>query len=133
MLFYLSFLKGKGGGCPVIWSLLVHLAGKLKAGRSKKIYVFAYEFDNPTNFLPGIEVIGDSFQPFLFKVWHCLPHMPRHWENTFRGIVKCRANSATTAIIAVREVKPFEVGRERVMLREENNILSNPVSGKETN
>ncbi|GBO15288.1 hypothetical protein AVEN_93639-1 [Araneus ventricosus] len=55
--------------------------------------------------------------------------MPRHCVNTLRGIVKCRANSTTTAIIAVRQVKPFEVGRERAMLREENNILSNPVSG----
>ncbi|GBO37524.1 hypothetical protein AVEN_32171-1 [Araneus ventricosus] len=133
MLIYLSFLKGKGGGCPVIWNLLVHLAGKLKTGRPERIYVFAYEFDKPTNFLPRDEVIGDSFQPFLFEVWHWPPHMPRHWENTFLGIVKCRANSATTAIIAIREVKHFEKGRERAMLREEDNILSNPVSGKETN
>ncbi|GBN14273.1 hypothetical protein AVEN_266721-1 [Araneus ventricosus] len=52
--------------------------------------------------------------------------MPRHCVNTLRGIVKCRANSTTTAIIAVRQVKPFEVGREKSMLREEDNILSNP-------
>ncbi|GBL57102.1 hypothetical protein AVEN_89871-1 [Araneus ventricosus] len=57
--------------------------------------------------------------------------MPRQCINTLRGIVKCRANSTTTAIIAVRQVKPFEVGRERSMLREEDNILSNPVSGTE--
>ncbi|GBN85031.1 hypothetical protein AVEN_273891-1 [Araneus ventricosus] len=45
---------------------------------------------------------------------HWLPHMPRHCENTFRGIVKCRANSTATAIIAVREVKTFQAGRERI-------------------
>ncbi|GBM30813.1 hypothetical protein AVEN_52607-1 [Araneus ventricosus] len=59
--------------------------------------------------------------------------MPRHCINTLRGIGKCLANSTTTAIITVRQVKPFEVGRERSMLREEDNILSNPVSGMETN
>ncbi|GBN29208.1 hypothetical protein AVEN_88097-1 [Araneus ventricosus] len=83
-------------------------------------------------FLPGDEVIGDSFQPFLFEVWRGLPHMPGHCVNALRGIEKCRANSTTTAIIAVREVKPFEVGRERALLREDN-ILSNPVSGTGTN
>ncbi|GBL95908.1 hypothetical protein AVEN_227141-1 [Araneus ventricosus] len=86
--------------------------------------------------MPGDEVIGDSFRPFLFEVWHWLPHMPRHCENTLRGTVKCRAISATTAIImiiiTVRQVKPFEVGKERTMLREEDNILSNPVSGAES-
>ncbi|GBN67193.1 hypothetical protein AVEN_122391-1 [Araneus ventricosus] len=94
---------------------------------------FADEFDNPTNFLPGDEVIGDPFQLFLFEVWRWLPRMPRHCRNALRGIVKCRANSTTTAIIAVRQVKTFEVGRNRSMLREEDNILSNPVSGTETN
>ncbi|GBN88161.1 hypothetical protein AVEN_248121-1 [Araneus ventricosus] len=90
----------------------------------------------------GDEVIGDSFQPFLFQVWHWLPHMPRHCVNTLRGIVKYRANSTTTAIIAVGgitafvasnpitpfiqdsiavgQMKPFEVGRERALLREVN-------------
>ncbi|GBN34200.1 hypothetical protein AVEN_25464-1 [Araneus ventricosus] len=82
--------------------------------------------------MPGDEVIGDPFQPFLFEVWSWLPHILRHCINTLRGIVKCRANSTTTAIIAVRQVKPFEVGRERSMLREEDNILSNPVSRTET-
>ncbi|GBM48279.1 hypothetical protein AVEN_98029-1 [Araneus ventricosus] len=53
--------------------------------------------------------------------------MPRHCVNTLRGIVKCRANSTTTAKIAVRHVKRFELDRERPMLREEDNILSNPV------
>ncbi|GBM29909.1 hypothetical protein AVEN_132987-1, partial [Araneus ventricosus] len=100
------------GECPVI----------------EKISVFANEFDYPTNFLPGDEVIGYPFQPFLFEVWCWLPHMPRHCVNTLRGIVKCLANSTTTAIIAVRQVKPLEVGRERSMLREEDNILSNPFS-----
>ncbi|GBN10152.1 hypothetical protein AVEN_77548-1 [Araneus ventricosus] len=71
--------------------------------------------------MPGDEVIGDSFQPFLFEVWRWLPHMPRHCVNTLRGIVKCRANSTTATKIAVRQVKPFEVGRERSMLREEDN------------
>ncbi|GBO31462.1 hypothetical protein AVEN_160837-1 [Araneus ventricosus] len=83
--------------------------------------------------MPGDEAIGGSFQPFLFEVWHLLPHMPKHCENTLRGIVKCHANSTTTALIAVRQVKPFEVGRERAMLRDEDNILSNPNSGTETN
>ncbi|GBN74649.1 hypothetical protein AVEN_194712-1 [Araneus ventricosus] len=55
--------------------------------------------------------------------------MSRHCVDTLGGIVKCRANSTTTAMIAVRQVKPFEEGRERSMLREEDNILSNPVSG----
>ncbi|GBO28106.1 hypothetical protein AVEN_175661-1 [Araneus ventricosus] len=59
--------------------------------------------------------------------------MPRHCLNTLRGIVKCRADSTTTAVIAVRQVKPFEVDRERSMLREEDNTVSNPVSGTETN
>ncbi|GBM86352.1 hypothetical protein AVEN_64232-1 [Araneus ventricosus] len=73
------------------------------------------EFDYPTNFLPGDGIIGDSFQPFLFEVW-CLPHrMPRHCEATFRGIVKCHAISTTTVLVAVREVKPFELSRERSM------------------
>ncbi|GBL93351.1 hypothetical protein AVEN_219477-1 [Araneus ventricosus] len=71
------------------------------------------------NFMPGDKVIGDPFQPFLFEVWRWLPHMPRQCINALRGIVKCRANSTTTAVIAVRQVKPFEVGRERSMLREE--------------
>ncbi|GBO29630.1 hypothetical protein AVEN_49088-1 [Araneus ventricosus] len=62
-----------------------------------------------------------------------LPHMPKHCVNTLRGIGKCRANSTTAAKIAVRQVKPFDIGRERSMLKEEDNILSNPVSGKETN
>ncbi|GBN02280.1 hypothetical protein AVEN_238162-1 [Araneus ventricosus] len=84
------------------------------------------------NFMSGDEVIGESFQLFWFEVFW-LPHMPRHYVNTLLGIVKCRANSTTTAIIAVRQVKPFEVGRERAMLREEDNILSNPVNGTETN
>ncbi|GBM93264.1 hypothetical protein AVEN_168034-1 [Araneus ventricosus] len=83
--------------------------------------------------MPGDEVIGDPFQSFLFEVWRWLPHMPRHCIDTLRHIVKCRANSTTTAIIAVRQVKPFEVGRKRSMLREEDNILSNPVRGTETN
>ncbi|GBO43038.1 hypothetical protein AVEN_99885-1 [Araneus ventricosus] len=95
--------------------------------------VFANEFDNPTNFMPVDEFIGNPFQPFLFEVWRWLPHMPSHCINTLRGIVKCRTNSTTTAIIVVRQVKPSEVGRERSMLREEDNILSNPVSGTETN
>ncbi|GBM72601.1 hypothetical protein AVEN_107151-1 [Araneus ventricosus] len=80
--------------------------------------------------MPGDEVIGDSFQPSLFEVWHWLPHMPRHCENKLRVIVKCRANSTTTAMIAVRQVKRLEVGRERTMLRDD--IVSNTVSGKET-
>ncbi|GBM78455.1 hypothetical protein AVEN_119221-1 [Araneus ventricosus] len=105
----------------------------LKAREAEKISVFANEFDNPKNFMPGDEVIGDPFQPFLFEVWRWLPHMPRHCIDALRGIVKCRANSTTTAIIAVRQVKSFEVDRERSMLREEDNILSNPVSGTETN
>ncbi|GBN72804.1 hypothetical protein AVEN_141592-1 [Araneus ventricosus] len=94
-----------GEECLVIWSLLVELAGKLKARRLKEIFVFTYEFHCPTNFLPGDEIIGDSFQSFLFEVWRWLPHMPRHCEGTLRGIVKCRASSTTTALIAVREVK----------------------------
>ncbi|GBM89829.1 hypothetical protein AVEN_11129-1 [Araneus ventricosus] len=80
--------------------------------------------------MPGDEVIGDSFQPFLFEVWDWLPHMPRHSEGTLRGIVKCRASSTTTALIATRGVKLFEVGRKRAMFREEDNILSNPVVGR---
>ncbi|GBN17457.1 hypothetical protein AVEN_7113-1 [Araneus ventricosus] len=59
------------------------------------------------NFLPGDEVTGDPFQPFLFEVCRWLPHMPRHCINTLRGIGKCRANSTTTAIIAVRKVIPL--------------------------
>ncbi|GBM96737.1 hypothetical protein AVEN_91804-1 [Araneus ventricosus] len=79
--------------------------------------------------MPGDEVIDDFFQPFLFEVWRWFPHIPIPCVGTLRGIVKYPANSATTAMIAVREVKTFEVGRERAMLRKEDNILSNPVSG----
>ncbi|GBN26235.1 hypothetical protein AVEN_270361-1 [Araneus ventricosus] len=61
------------------------------------------------NFMLGDEVIGDSFQPFLFEVWHWLPHTQRRCEDTLRGIMKCRASSTTAALIAVREVTPFEV------------------------
>ncbi|GBN26242.1 hypothetical protein AVEN_270367-1 [Araneus ventricosus] len=53
--------------------------------------------------MPGDEVVGASFQPFLLEVWHWLPHMPRRCEDTLRGIVKCRARSRTAALIAVRE------------------------------
>ncbi|GBO27429.1 hypothetical protein AVEN_272136-1 [Araneus ventricosus] len=67
--------------------------------------------------MPGDEVIGDSLSHSC-SVWRWLPHMPRHCANTLRGIVKCRANSTTAAKIAVRQVKPFEVGRERAMLRD---------------
>ncbi|GBL80500.1 hypothetical protein AVEN_225206-1 [Araneus ventricosus] len=58
--------------------------------------------------------------------------MPKHCEGTFRGIMKSRASSTTTALVAVRQVKTFEVGRERAMFRQEDNIFSNPVSGTET-
>ncbi|GBN40747.1 hypothetical protein AVEN_185572-1 [Araneus ventricosus] len=81
--------------------------------------------------MPGDEFAGDSFQPLLSEVRRWLPHMPRYCENTLRGIEKWRADSTTTAIIAVRQVKPLEVGREMAMLREEDNIPSNPVSGTE--
>ncbi|GBN57369.1 hypothetical protein AVEN_222889-1 [Araneus ventricosus] len=84
-------------------------SSRWKVEGSEKISVFAYEFDNTTTFMPGDEVIGDSFQPFLFEVRHWPPHMPRHCENTLRGVVKCRANSTTTAIIAVREESSTEV------------------------
>ncbi|GBN92546.1 hypothetical protein AVEN_213218-1 [Araneus ventricosus] len=50
--------------------------------------------------------------------------MPRHCIDTLRGIMKCRANSTTTAIIAVRQVKPFEVSRERAMYREEDSTTT---------
>ncbi|GBL73854.1 hypothetical protein AVEN_183340-1 [Araneus ventricosus] len=42
--------------------------------------------------------------------------MPRYYIDTLRGIAKCRANYTTTAVIVVRQVKSFEVGRERSML-----------------
>ncbi|GBM45350.1 hypothetical protein AVEN_172969-1 [Araneus ventricosus] len=54
--------------------------------------------------------------------------MPGQCERTLRDIVKYRARTTTTALNSVREVKPFEVGRERTMFREEDHILSNPVS-----
>ncbi|GBO22669.1 hypothetical protein AVEN_193646-1 [Araneus ventricosus] len=87
-----------------------------RLGWSEEISIFAYEFDDSTNLMPGDEVIGDSFQPFLFDVWRWFPNMPRHCEGTLRGIVKCGANSSTSAMIAVREVQPFEVGRERAYI-----------------
>ncbi|GBN58360.1 hypothetical protein AVEN_114125-1 [Araneus ventricosus] len=65
------------------------------------------------NFMPGDEVIGDSFQPFLFEVWRWLRHRPRHCEGTLHGIVKCRANSATTAMIASSEVLSNFIGEIR--------------------
>ncbi|GBM06612.1 hypothetical protein AVEN_220046-1 [Araneus ventricosus] len=100
---------------------------------SEDISFFTDEFHYPVSFLPEDVVIDYSFQPFLFQVWSWLPHMPRDCEGTLRGIVRCRAGSTTTALIAVREVKPFEVGRERAMFREEENIFSNPISGIKTN
>ncbi|GBN94238.1 hypothetical protein AVEN_226813-1 [Araneus ventricosus] len=75
--------------------------------------------------MTGDEVIDDSFQPFWFEVCYWLPHMPRHCENTLRGIVKCSANSTTPAIIAVRQVKPFEVGRENAVPEEFSSGLYN--------
>ncbi|GBN71497.1 hypothetical protein AVEN_33693-1 [Araneus ventricosus] len=63
-----SFLRVQGGG---VSGNLDHVGG---LGKLEKIS--DYEFDNPTNFMPGDEVIGDSFQPFLFEVWNWLPHMP---------------------------------------------------------
>ncbi|GBO04018.1 hypothetical protein AVEN_102649-1 [Araneus ventricosus] len=81
-------------------------------------------------FLPLDEVMCDSFKPFVFEVWRWPLHMPRHCINTLRSTVKCRANSTTTALIVVREVKRFEVGIERFMFRKEDDILSNPESGK---
>ncbi|GBM17743.1 hypothetical protein AVEN_56052-1 [Araneus ventricosus] len=79
------------------------------------------------NFLPGDEIIGDTFQQLLFEVWCWFPHKPRHSKGAFRGIVKCRSCTTKTVLIAVREVEFFEVGRERAIFREEDNILSNPV------
>ncbi|GBO11705.1 hypothetical protein AVEN_242955-1 [Araneus ventricosus] len=99
----------------------------------EEISVFTDEFNYLTNFMPGDEVTTDSFQPFLLEVWHWLPHMPRHYEGTLCGTVKCRASSTTAALIAFREVKPFEVGRKIAMFRERDNIISNPVSGMEAN
>ncbi|GBN76623.1 hypothetical protein AVEN_154207-1 [Araneus ventricosus] len=88
-------------------------------------------FHYPKNFLPGDEVIFDASQSFLFEVvWHWILHIPRHWEGTVHGIV--RARSTTIALIAVREMKPFEVGRGRSMFREDK-ALSNQVSGTKTN
>ncbi|GBM91638.1 hypothetical protein AVEN_144675-1, partial [Araneus ventricosus] len=42
-------------------------------------------------------------------------------------------STTTTTIIAVREMELFELGRDRTMFREDNNILSNPAGGKKTN
>ncbi|GBN78087.1 hypothetical protein AVEN_55802-1 [Araneus ventricosus] len=80
-----------------------------------------------------LETIGESFQPFLFDVWRWLSHMSRCCQGTLCGIAKCRASSTTTAIIAVEQVKPIEVGRERPMFREKESIFSNPLRGIETN
>ncbi|GBO41694.1 hypothetical protein AVEN_169628-1 [Araneus ventricosus] len=82
--------------------------------------------------MPGGEVIGDSFDTFLFEVWRWLPHILRHREDALLGIVRCRTSSTTTALIGVREVKYFEVGMERDMSREKNYIISNTVTGTET-
>ncbi|GBL61903.1 hypothetical protein AVEN_35931-1, partial [Araneus ventricosus] len=51
---------GMSGNLELVGSALWKVEG------SEKISVFAYEFDNPTTFMPGDEVIGDSFQPFFF-------------------------------------------------------------------
>ncbi|GBN93829.1 hypothetical protein AVEN_125232-1 [Araneus ventricosus] len=92
-----------------------------------EISVFTDEFHYPVNFLPEDDVIGDSFQPFYFGVCCWPPQLPEHSEGALRGTVKCRASTTTTALITARAVEPFEVGRG--MFREEDNILSNPVSG----
>ncbi|GBM72986.1 hypothetical protein AVEN_35100-1 [Araneus ventricosus] len=38
--------------------------------------------------------------------------MRRHCEGTLCGIAKCRFSATTAALNTVREMKPFEVGRE---------------------
>ncbi|GBN18354.1 hypothetical protein AVEN_268155-1 [Araneus ventricosus] len=46
--------------------------------------------------------------------------MPWNCEGTLCGLVKCRASSTTATLMAVREMKPFEVGRERAMMFRES-------------
>ncbi|GBM22352.1 hypothetical protein AVEN_154679-1, partial [Araneus ventricosus] len=94
VVFLFAFVWGEG---LVIWSLMIQLARKLKAGRSEEISVLTDGFHYPTNFLTGDKVIDDSFQPFLFEVWHWPSHMSRHCEAILRRIVKFRASSTTTA------------------------------------
>ncbi|GBO25666.1 hypothetical protein AVEN_37028-1 [Araneus ventricosus] len=69
--------------------------------------------------MPGDEVIGGSFQTFLFEVWHWLLHMPRHCENTLRE-VPCQFHHNCNNRRQTGET--FEVGNERAMLKEEDNI-----------
>ncbi|GBN51406.1 hypothetical protein AVEN_64936-1 [Araneus ventricosus] len=102
-----------------------------KIGRDLCFPVFTHEFQFPTNFLPGKDIINDSFQLFLFEVQRWPSHMPRHCEGTLHGVVKCRAGNTTAAVIAVREVTPFELDQvqesahqqktigERFMVKEE--------------
>ncbi|GBM11604.1 hypothetical protein AVEN_180152-1 [Araneus ventricosus] len=86
MLFFL--LLGGGGN---VWSFGACLLSSLESGRlgrSEEISVSTDEFHYGTNFLLGDEVIGDSFQPFLFEVLSLPPHMPRLCEGTLLGIAK---------------------------------------------
>ncbi|GBL84477.1 hypothetical protein AVEN_117227-1 [Araneus ventricosus] len=81
--------------------------------------------------MPGEGVIGD-FSAILVRSLAFASSYARHCEGTLRGIAKCRYSSVTTALIAVTEVKPFEEGWKRAMFREEDSILSNPVSETKT-
>ncbi|GBN14756.1 hypothetical protein AVEN_38116-1 [Araneus ventricosus] len=80
---------------------------KVEGCEDRKRSVFTDECHYSTNFLPEEEVIGNSFQTFLFEFWRWLPHMPRHSEGTFRGMVKCLAISTTIALNAVRKEKSY--------------------------
>ncbi|GBM23585.1 hypothetical protein AVEN_196657-1 [Araneus ventricosus] len=73
----------------------------------------------------GLVICKACFWTFLFEVWLWLPHILRQCKATLRGIVKYRASSTTTALIAVREVKLFEVDKEKSMFREEGCVNKN--------
>ncbi|GBN83987.1 hypothetical protein AVEN_216241-1 [Araneus ventricosus] len=51
--------------------------GHVTLGKTEEISIFTYKFGCSPNFIPGDEVIGDSFQPFLFEVCLWPPDMPR--------------------------------------------------------
>ncbi|GBN26187.1 hypothetical protein AVEN_110222-1, partial [Araneus ventricosus] len=83
---------------------LVQLAGKLKARRPKRSLFSLMNLTTHVFYTWRREVIVDS-SAILALSLAMASHMPRHCKYTC-GIVKCRANSTTTAII-VKQVKTF--------------------------
>ncbi|GBN55498.1 hypothetical protein AVEN_30835-1 [Araneus ventricosus] len=55
--------------------------------------------------------------------------MPRHCEGALWGMVKCRANSTTAALITVGEAEPYQVSRERAIFTGMSLEIARPAVG----